>query len=341
MATELEVRVNVLEDIRSRNWQRFSNFYSPALQTLDGACSIAERILGRGRFIDDTLSVMDPNYKGRVSYVDALMIQQGHRAMVFRVEVNEHQFAFILSGGTNFQNEEVRQDFGNMRMLRGSLEERRLRLFVPQTYEIIDHDGIYGMSMEFLTDHVEMNARPAPGLTEIKIPFAEFVMMPTAEKAVEFNNLQHSNAQRLLLEAARNVSHLAKGGVIPEEVLRKSVLDLLPGSAYYKINQGGKEELSAMFYVIFQITGSVPWQFLVNAGDTMADPRKKDLDLRIITLKGLRRIRNERQFINWLYYHTEEVIHPDPKIGRIRFYLFDGDETVIRAGIQKGKQMLS
>lgn len=344
MKTELEVALGISPALE-KNWDRFSRSYSNAPKSPEGTQLIAGHILGKRKFINDTLSAKNPNYQeGEVSAVDALMIQQGHKFIVYRVEAGDYQFAFILSGGRSTLNIELQDDYKNLGDLRRFLEKKRLPIFVPKPYAISDYggisNGIAAFSVEFLAKHAEVNVRRAPKLWDMGIQLSEFYLNSPLESAIRFNQQQEVSREKVvenLINGARGVRRII---ITPHHILFNS--------DYYQTNQMMKKGMIERLYISYLLNGSVPRHFSVNFGDTMADPQEPDFDFKIISISGGwgRRVNekglaSESIFKAWLFHQKEYPLLGNEPPESLPLFNEKLDGQAITEGIKRGRQRLS
>lgn len=268
-------------------------------------------------FINSTISAMDPSYNNRPPNVcNATLAQIGKKNAIYRADIgNTHSFILVLSKGTPQLNRETQEDFRNLHSLRMKLDQRHLFPFVAQPYALAEYNGIPGFSAEYLKNHLEL--RYVIGITGDGKSYTFFEMNAEGAKADRFN-------RQFTLPLATNTA--------PVKTIE------VPSSPHYII----KKEMIARLYVMFRLMGAVPAEFSVNAGDFMADPDERDLDLRLITIRGgLRRLPRFSDFTSWLYnYGSIEPVKIDHSDTQVNVPLFNQNQKLIAQGITRGIQLL-
>ncbi len=274
--------------------------------------TVAARILGR-RFVDSTMTMIDPDYQGSISDYSATLIQLGKKNAIYKVDVDPYSFVLVMSKGSPKLKDELETEFKNLRGLRRLLREKHLPVFVPQSYVLGGYKGVSGFSFEYLPEHLELRYVFA-GAEDRTYSF--FAMNAVGEKADLFNS--------------RFYTPLLENTMSSAEIDR-------PDSPHYRI----KTELIARLYIMHRLTGCIPAEFSVNAGDFMADPDKDNFDLRLITVRGGWRKNNS--LADWLYNQSSEPAQMTV-VGTnvaIDCPVFNKDRNIIAAGLQRGKEMFN
>lgn len=290
-----------------QEWSKFGN----AITYLEGR-ETAAAILNR-QFVETTLAMKNPGISPSVEAADVTLSQQGRKNAIHKVTVGKESFIFVMSKGTPELKEEMKREFNNLRQLREKLEERSLPLFVPQTYIMGESGKVASFSFEYLPNHLELHAL---GLLVGNKYYTGFGMVAENQKAQRFNK--------------RAEKETVKWSRLPPD---KYSLD-----PNYRI----KLELIARLYIIFELTGCVPSEFSINAGDFMADPDKEDFDLRLITVRGgWQLLGDETAFGLWLYNCEFARATPEEQALDLKRPLFDYNLVILNEGWGKGKEMLS
>ncbi len=305
-----------------KDWNRFSSVYAISKEQAQRA---VEGILSHG-LADETAAAM--GYRRSTAAADVSIEQQGHKFAVYKVDTGQYAFILVLSGGSRILNRELRDDCRNLGDIGKALEKEGLPVFVPRPYAIGEYDGVPGFSVEYLGRHLEAISRPATGLSQIGVPYTEFVMNSDSERAARFNENQTAAFTEMMAKSLAK-----KGGSI---VLRAQPVR---ASAYYQTHQRIKKEIIARLYVVNMLTGYVPREFSVNAGDFMTDPDREDFDPYLTTIRGGWKGIESNLLPMWLFVHTEPITYL-AEWEELDFPLFDHDKALIAEGIELGKNIM-
>lgn len=312
----------------------------PGAMNIPQSNLIVNELLTRG-FVEETLSSRDPSYRG--GSVDSVFVDpftEGLKNFIFLIHVRGRQrllqpFILVLSKGNDNLNNEVRTDYRDLKDISVQLDERRLTRFVPRPYVLGEARGFPGFSVEYLPNHYEMVCANAPELEEVfNMQFAALMMNPTRPSTLldslnggtELWNNKMARNYLIMIGKARQ----ARTAALADESIRRST--------FYTTEDRIKLEMIARLYMLNQLTGSVSSQFRVNAGDFMI--KLTDFDLRLITVRGGLTPKDEVQFRDWLLNFQEHTVNANPELER-HFLLFDGNEELIKKGIDKGRQLMS
>lgn len=283
-------------------WEHFAQ---PGTFSYPKSQQAVARMLTRD-FIDDTLSRISTTYPDTYQDIAISLVQQGLKFAVYEVSLQDPAFILITSRGTTALNAEVQTDYHNLFSLRQELVKRHWPVFVPQPLSC----SAAGFSVEYLNNHLELNVLSDRKLQEQRISQTYFLINDSSDKAVTYNELQCQ---------AQQTYH--------QDYLRRN----------YQI----KVRMIARLWLAYLITGCLPKEFAVNAGDFMINPSKPDLDLMLTTVRGgWRKLDRESQFFTCLINHAESVRHQEyDGLHRITFPLFDADENLIYAGVSEANRL--
>lgn len=269
-------------------------------------------------FLEQTFNGMRrPNLlSAREAHV--VLLQHGRKNAVYGIHVGDRSFIFTISRGTSRLQQEVEMEYENLRSLRQKLREAGLPVFVPQSFAVVRGEAVSGFSIEYLSQHFEMQAdgrlvRQLPPLDRVKY-HTTFKMVSDDPKAKHFNDFIERNWQRWVF------SKRAK-----------------KNDPNYRI----KIELIARLFLTHAVTGCIPAEFSVKAGDFMADIRKPDYDLRLITVRGGWRGLSFDQFRSWLMEVEFSQGTPEEIAAGLQRPLFDFDPVIIKEGLQRGKRIFT
>ena len=306
-------------------WSKLSE---PGAMTYEDVRFTAASLLERD-FVCETLAARG-SIVGKPTTLDLRYIQGGLKNAIFLITALDEQaqdhFVLVLSKGSPGLNEQTEADFKNLGSLRDRLLTNGLPTFVPRAYVLGNANGLNGFSVEYLPRHVEMNSNPSTGLRRLGFPYTEFFMNSPEQTAMQYNLKIHQD----FIDMTEIFQFNNNTVLIRAEDVRKQ--------RYYQVNQRIKTEVIARLFVVYKLTGAVPVEFSINAGDMMADPTKDDFDLRLITTRGGLVFVSEEEFPEWLYNYDDEVM-----IERelVIFPVFDRNQALIQQGIQRGEQILS
>jgi hypothetical protein len=294
--------------------------------SIEESHAVAAKMLTRD-FVEATLVTLDPAYRPSPLSVDAKMFQLGKKCGVYLVTTTtpDKSYAFVLMMARNRGrlSSEAATDFSNLRDVRKKLKERNLPLFVPSAYHLTSAEGISGFSVEYLPNHVEMDTWPNSFfLKRAGTPYAEFVMNHESAKAQDFNKQREKH-----FEAFMDASWDGKDFRFTQA--------LADASPYVQRTHAIKKAMVTRLAIINFLTGFVPREFCVNAGDFMADPEKEDFDLRLITIRGGWKEMQPELLSFWLLIHRE-VFNPNGT--PIEFPVFDA--VSVAQGIDEAKKTL-
>jgi len=287
----------------------------------------------RKEFVYKTIKGQDPEFDEHIDYLETELSQQGRKFGIFKVRPGNiaylyDPFILVTSRGSEKLNQEVRDDFANLKNLRAELVKRGLPAFVPQVYALGTKNGVPGFSMEYLKDHTELNWFFSPEFKGIfadsGVYYPEFTMNGKTEVAKDYNETRYT------------VFKKTYGGDVffGPRVTPDDILPVLHSSDFHQKNQRLKQELVAHLYVVNHVTGAIPREFAVNSGDFMVDPTKENFDLRLITIRGGWAPLSPEDFMNWAVTHKD--VNPDGIEDRPLL-----DEESVRIGIEKGRAMLA
>ncbi len=272
-------------------------FRTPGTVSEDEAREVVSRLLSPD-FVKQTIDQINPAANRSISGLTIEYIQEGWRYAIFRVDAQTgdgiHPFILVLSKGTPQLNEEVRDDFTNLKDLRRRMVQANIAPFVPKAFELGEANGVTGFSVEYLVDHVEMNVKKSALLESYGVSFPEYwANTDTRRQFFNHRSSADENALDYQLRAA------------PEdhEVLQR----ILFSSPYICLHEGISAEIISKLYVIHTLTGCVPRDFAINAGDIMARLGSNDVDLRLTTIRGGWQRCGVARFAHWMADHTEEI----------------------------------
>lgn len=283
-------------------WEHFAQ---PGTFSYPQSQQAVARMLTRD-FIDDTLSRMRTTLPDTYPDLAISLVQQGVKFAVYKVSLQDPAFILITSRGTTALNAEVKTDYYNLLLLRQELVRRHWPVFIPQPL----HCSPAGFSVEYLHNHLELTALPDRKLQEQGTHQTYFLINDSSDKAVAYNALQHQ-AQRTYRQ------------------------DYLRGNYHIKVG------IVARLWLAYLITGCLPAEFAVNAGDFMINPSKPALNLMLTTVRGgWRKLDRESQFFTCLLAHVESIRYQAPDgLHRITFPFFDADENLIYAGVSEANNL--
>lgn len=320
---------------RSKLEKDWDDFSDPGSIDYETAAQAVEGILSR-EFIDRTIASINPHYMGSAKSVESVLVQQGRKFLIFHVLARadeSYNFILVLSRGKDFRNREVKADFSNLSDLRTKLVDARLPVFVPKPYVLGEHTGLFGFSVEALDEHAEMNSLPADGFLQLGMVFPEFFINSPFPKAARFNQTQ-KDAFYKMVEGLRGIAQKQGKDRITD---LPSLMRGLEESDYYRRTQLIQEEIIARLCVVNRLTGCVPREFSVNAGDFVANPEKEDLDLYLTTIRGGWKIMSCDLLPLWFANLTENFLYRDGSL--VEYPLFHSTH-VIQRGMQRGEELL-
>lgn len=299
------------------DWRKFRS--NDGLSYQDA--QVAVEGLLEGEFLHRTAQSINPNYRGDIQTVQTKMIQSGRKYGVFYVDAGGYQFVLALAKGGDKLNQELEDDYRELKKLRQKLEEQKLPIFVPRQFVLGNHNGTSGFSMEYLSQHVELLVRPSAKLQRLGIPYAEFYMNQGLAKAYKFNRQQMQAADNMMAELPSSTP---------------ITVDMLERHTYYGINKRIATGLVTRLYLLNRITGGVPNELSTNAGDFMANPDTEDFDLQLTTMRGGLRPLNPDGFQKWLSQHRERTLTSNQIL---EFLLFEDRDGLVGEGIRKGREL--
>lgn len=335
----LEVVVRPDTNLRdtAEAWAKLSDADSiPHLQ----AQAIASGMLSR-TFIDRTQVALDKSYSGQSTFAEIQPWQQGRKTAVYFVSTPEHKFILQVAKNGGRLSDELRQDFADLIELRRKLIAGGLPVFVPKPLALTEYQGIAGFSVEYLPDHLELICQPDIGMLYAGIKLPVFKMNTAGAKTEAFEAAKES-----AFKAAFEAITVANANVVTDmsqiqRILSKGMYHSPFGTMMERI----KEEMVASLYIVNRLTGCVPREFQIGAGDFMADPDKADYDLKLITVRGGFKDMQAELFPLWLATYEDFVdFRPDanlpPRIPyHLDFHIFN--KQVILGGIAKGQAILA
>lgn len=320
---------------QSKLEEEWNNFSDPNSINYETAAQAVEGILNR-EFIDKTIASINPHYMGSAKSLESAFVQQGRKFLIFYVLARadkSYSFVFVLSRGKDFRNREVKADFSNLSDLRTTLIDAKLPVFVPKPYVLGEYTGLFGFSVEALDGHAEMNSLPADGFRQQGVVFPEFFINSPFPKAARFNQTQE-DAFYKMVEGLRGIARKQGKDRITD---LPSLTRGLEESDYYRKTQLIQEEIIARLYVVNRLTGCVPREFSVNAGDFVANPEKEDLDLYLTTIRGGWQIMSCDLLPLWFANLKENFLYRDGSL--VEYPLFHSTH-VIQRGMQRGEELL-
>lgn len=252
--------------------------------------------------------------------LQASLLQHGHKNAVYSIGRGQDTFVLVMSKGTPELKKEVETEFANLTDLRQRLIDHHLPVFVPQPYALSREEKVSGFSFELLRNHFEMQGIAL--FVQYQHPennryFTLFKMVSNHPLAEKFNK--------------KTVKGMSDQSQLPQLVER---IDQNP---HYRI----KKELAAKLYIMYKVMGAVPAEFSIDAGDFMADPRKDDFDLRLITVRGGWKKVNDEEFGNWIKNLQFGIPTLEASLAGYKRPLFDYDTELILACAIKGQNILN
>ena len=278
------------------------------------------------KYIEETVGAM-VDQEAYVSRAEVSIMQQGEKNGIFHVasygSEGIKEFVFVAAKGKGLLSDETQEDYRNLDELYKKMKDSGVRPFIPKVYSAVEEEGLSGFSDEYLGEtHTEMISEENKGLRKVGIPYAGMNMNSSRPDAQEFNTKQASNF-RALLQCVRQEG----------DMLILSGADFY-ASEYHRVNNRIKSAVVARLYVVNQLTGCVPREFLINAGDVMVDLGKVDFDPKLITIRGDWKDMQPELFQFWIRTHQEYIGLMD----RDCYPLFD--PQCIAEGIEEGKALL-
>lgn len=267
-------------------------------------------------FVKGSLRILSPSFNRPISEAEVQLIQQGHKNSIYLVTAAYRDFIFVLSRGTALVNQQLWEDFNNLRSLRSELQKAHISPFVPQVTMIGEHLNVPGYSSEYLGRHIELSAHPNLDLLQQGQYFTEFRMNGQTDKAETFNSQSFEN-----------------GYSNPKGKDR-----------YKKTHDRIKQALAARLSIIHKVTGGqLPREFRVNAGDFMADPFAENFDLQLITVRGGWEHVPDNEVFDWMMSCQESVnVYSNlTDFTTVIFPLFDNNTDIINKGISEGRRVLA
>jgi hypothetical protein len=112
-------------------------------------------------------------------------------------------------------------------------------------------------------------------------------------------------------------------------------------SPFYSTAEAMKIEIIARLYVIQRLLGRLPREFLLGAGDFMAnfDAQVINHDPRLITIRGGWQEVADNDFPTWIQNRKDTgIVNGRPERGEV--FVFSDPQTILR-GIREGEEMLT
>lgn len=304
------------------NWNYFR---TPGTISEDEARVAVSRLLTPA-FVTQTISQIDPKSESSISGLTVESIQGGFRYAIFRVDTNigtnVRPFILILSKGSPQLNEEVRADFGNLKDLYGRMVQASIVPFVPRVFVLGERNGVAGFSVEYLADHAEVNVKKSALLESYGAQFPEYWVNTETWRQL-FNH--HSTASE------SDLDYQLRTAPEDHDVLR----DILFNSQYVRLHEGISTEIIGKLYVVHTLTGCVPRDFALNAGDIMGRLGNSDIDLRLTTIRGGWQQCGVEQFAHWMVDHKEVI--PQFYGGGV---IYPFTKRCVIQGIRRGREIL-
>lgn len=295
-ATRIRYTPSKLDD----EWDAYAE---PGTLDTHGAQEAITYVFGKTNFLTQTLGTYGIDTPPREVLVR--LVQMGRKNGVYKATTpDDLSFITIMSRGGAKSFDETIADFQNLLNLRGKLIGKGVKPFVPTVRALYAEGGISAFSVDFLSQHCEVNVenRTIGGETQ---PVLVMNTAQNGEKANEFN-----------------------------ETFTQGIEDHRSAEEIRARDRELKIRMATQLYLVHKTTGGfVPQQLCIDAGDFMADPTQSDFDLRLITVRGGWIQIPENHFFQWLS-SEEEIVDKKPT------RLFQ-DQSLVDEAIAIGKITLA
>ncbi|MGE5041329.1 MAG: hypothetical protein ACM3IJ_00310 [Candidatus Levyibacteriota bacterium] len=229
----------------------------------------------------------------------------------------------------------LEQEFEDLSTARAKLEEAGVEPFIPKVYSLgAVEPGFSAFTMEYLPNHLELVSGVERSLFHAKgYAIPEFATNTPGTKSDAFTKIQEMRIKNFLVGLGLKYpdAHAFELGKLVEWEL--------PNSDYFKGTLDISAEIIARLYVFNAVTGCVPREFSLAAGDFMIDPDQEDFDPRLITISGGLKGMEKGLFPMWLMAHEEQFAIDDGS-GKKEYSFHPFLGPFIKEGLLRGKRLL-
>jgi len=314
----------------AREKQNWATFAGEGLMSQDEARENLRGLLSL-EFLNQTLTAIDPEQEVSFTGLQAQLLQMGKKCNVFLVNGTidsgrAYPFVVMQAKGERLSSE-IEDDYENLQEVDSVLESRGITPFVPKPYTLGKFEGVSAFSVEYLFNHDEVTPLVYPIILPNGLPYTVLIGNSGSDAVNMYNN----HLRNLYRQLAGSNSSVRR--VDFDEDIRLS--------PFYSKAEALKVEIIARLYVVQRLLGKLPREFLLGAGDFMAnfDSQVTGNDPRLITIRGGWQEVANNNFADWIKEREDTGI-VEGRLERGKVFVFTDPLTISR-GIEKGEEILS